>query len=77
MLTLNDQRKVDYCKENNKGICPYIHKVCDGLCNNCGLDAIAEKCDRIVPARNWWNMSRNWWNMNEDAEKLINYDTEE
>lgn len=70
MLLPNDQRKVDYCKENNNGICPYIHKVCDGLCNNCGLDAIAEKCDRIVPARNWWNM-------NEDAEKFINYDTEE
>lgn len=69
MLTPNDQKKVDYCKENNNGICPYKHKVCDGLCNNCGLDAIAEKCDRIVPTRNWWNM-------NEDMEKLINYDVE-
>ena len=43
MLLPNDQKKVDYCKENNNGICPYIYKVCDGLCNNCGLNAIAEK----------------------------------
>lgn len=38
MLSPNDQRKIDYCKENNNGICPYVHKVCDGLCNNCGLN---------------------------------------
>ena len=24
-------------KEITKGICPYKHKVCDGLCNNCGI----------------------------------------
>lgn len=39
MLLPNDQRKVDYCRDNN-GICPYRHRVCDGLCNNCGLDAV-------------------------------------
>lgn len=70
MLSPNDQRKVDYCKENNNGICPYRHSVCDGLCNNCGLDATTtENYSRIIPARNWWN--------NDDAESRICYDTEE
>lgn len=70
MLLPNDQRKIDYCKENNNGICPYVHKVCDGLCNNCGLNETKpEKYSRIAPARNHWN--------NDDYESLIHYDTEE
>ena len=70
MLTPNDQRKVDYCRDNNNGICPYRHRVCDGLCNNCGLDASpTENYSRIVPARNRWNDA--------DYESLINYDTED
>lgn len=70
MLLPNDQCKVDYCKENNNGICPYIHKVCDGLCNNCGLDEKKmENYGRIAPAHNYW--------CNDDMESLIHYDTEE
>lgn len=70
MLTPNDQKKVDYCKENNNGICSYIHRVCDGLCNNCRLNTTTGESNKIIPANNWWCV-------NEDAEKLIHYDTEE
>ena len=70
MLTPNDQRKVDYCKENNNGICPFVHKICDGLCNNCGLNAMTtENYSRIVPARNQW--------CNDDMESQIHYDVED
>ena len=70
MLSPNDQRKVDYCKENNNGICPFVHKICDGLCNNCGLnESKAENYGRIAPSHNYWN--------NDDYETLIHYDTEE
>ena len=24
-------------KEITQGICPYVHKICDGLCNNCEI----------------------------------------
>ncbi len=70
MLSPNDQKKVDYCKVNNSGICPFVHKVCDGLCNNCGLNETkTENYSRIAPARNYWS--------NDDMESLIHYDTEE
>lgn len=29
-------------KEITKGVCPYKSKVCDGLCNNCGILAKPE-----------------------------------
>ena len=29
-------------KEITKGVCPYKNKVCDGLCNNCGILAKSE-----------------------------------
>ena len=38
MLCPNDQKKIDYCAENNGGKCPYKCRVCDGICNNCPLD---------------------------------------
>ena len=70
MLSPNDQRKVNYCKENNNGICPFVHKICDGLCNNCGLnESKVENYGRIAPARNYY--------CNDDYESLIHYDTEE
>lgn len=70
MLAPNDQRKIDYCKEKNNGICPYVHKVCDGLCNNCGLNETKqENYSRIAPAHNHWT--------NDDMESSIHYDTEE
>ena len=70
MLSPNDQHKVDYCKENNNGICPFVHKICDGLCNNCGLnESKAENYGRIAPSHNYY--------CNDDYESLIHYDTEE
>lgn len=48
-----EEIRISYCMENNNGICPYVHKVCDGLCNNCGLNAAAENCNNtIAPAHN-------------------------
>ena len=70
MLSPNDQRKVDYCKENNNGICPFVHKICDGLCNNCGLnESKTENYGHIAIAHNYY--------CNDDYESLIHYDTEE
>lgn len=39
-------------KEITKGICPYKHRVCDGLCNNCGILANSESTfTKIIPSK--------------------------
>lgn len=43
MLTDRDKMHVDFCAEHNNGYCIYKHRICDGICNNCGLDAEPEK----------------------------------
>lgn len=42
MLAPNDQRHIDYCAAHNDGYCMYRSRKCDGICNNCGLDAEPE-----------------------------------
>ena len=43
MLCANDQRHIEYCVKHNNGKCMYLDRICDGICNNCGLDAPPEK----------------------------------
>ena len=39
-------------KEITQGICPYKRKVCDGLCNNCGILATPENTfTKIIPSK--------------------------
>ena len=40
-------------KEITKGICPYKHKTCDGLCNNCGILVTPENTftKSIIPSK--------------------------
>ena len=39
-------------KEITKGVCPYKNKVCDGLCNNCGILATPESTfTKIIPSK--------------------------
>ena len=39
-------------KEITKGICPYKHRACDGLCNNCGILANSENTfTKIIPSK--------------------------
>ena len=40
-------------KEITKGICPYKHKICDGLCNNCGILTTPENtfAKSIIPSK--------------------------
>ena len=39
-------------KEITKGVCPYKNKVCDGLCNNCGILAKSENTfTKIIPSK--------------------------
>ena len=41
-----------HIKEITKGVCPYKHKTCDGLCNNCGILAIPENTfTKIIPSK--------------------------
>lgn len=38
-------------KEVTNGRCPYRHRVCDGLCNNCGILANYENTPtKIIPS---------------------------
>lgn len=39
MLTPGDQKHIDRCRDENNGICLYRHRTCDGVCNNCPMDA--------------------------------------
>ena len=40
-------------KEITKGVCPYKSKVCDGLCNNCGILVTPENTftKSIIPSK--------------------------
>lgn len=39
-------------KEITQGICPYKRKICDGLCNNCGILATSENTlTKIIPSK--------------------------
>lgn len=38
-ITPTDASHIEYCKREHDGYCPFRHVKCDGLCNNCGLNA--------------------------------------
>ena len=53
-------------KEITKGVCPYKRKVCDGLCNNCGILASSTPQNKIVKCKNSFNYSYDDLNALED-----------
>ena len=51
------------------GKCPYINKVCDGLCNNCGILASPTPQKEIVKSKN--NFNYNYDDLNALEDKCI------
>lgn len=48
------------------GKCPYKNRVCDGLCNNCGILASPTPQNKIVKCKNSFNYSYDDLNALED-----------
>ncbi len=69
-----EEIRISYCMENNSGICPYVHKVCDGLCNNCGLNAGVEDSSGNIVKSHAHNDIEIFFNV---LENLIGYAEED